>query len=132
MWKIEINLARPASRGFSGSVVFTPGIPALGATEEPNLALIGGPQLPKPPLCGHVAAFRASDRGRRKGGDEPVVFDDGDLFFGSLSGPLHFFMVFDILDMTTFPAFELIAGGNHHALAMGTKNHRYLSGLKPD
>ena len=49
------------------SIILAPGMPALGAPEEPDLALIGSPELAQPPDGEIVITFRAADLDSRHG-----------------------------------------------------------------
>ena len=78
---------------------------ALGAPEEPDLALICGTKLSEPPECLVVLALRTL---RRNGGEGPcllLVFDDDHLLLASLLGLFHLIGGIDLPDVPAFPAF---------------------------
>lgn len=70
-------------------IILTPGLLTLGATEEPDLALISRPKLTKPPLCFIISTFRASNRGSRESSDLISVIDNYNFFFLTLIHLLH-------------------------------------------
>jgi hypothetical protein len=106
------------------SVVLAPGMPALGASEEPDLALIGSPELAQPPDGEVVIAFRAADLDGRHGLWLPILFHDNDLLLAAL--PLFFHLVSpaDLPDISASPALELTARRDQHGLAFRAE-HRY-------
>ena len=108
----------------SYSVVLPPGMITLGATEEPDFALIGRPELTKPPDCKVVRALGAFDLDGGHGLCLAFLLNDHDLIFTALDPALHLIGVLNFPDITTFPAFQLAPRRNKHALAFRTE-HRY-------
>ena len=99
-------------------------MPALGAPEEPDLALISSPKLAQPPDGEIVITFRAADLDGRHGLWLPLLFHDDDLLLAAL---LLFFEVVspaDLPDISAFLALELTTRRDQHGLAFRAE-HRY-------
>ena len=94
------------------------------AAEKPDLALIGRPELAKPPYCKVVLAFGAFDLDGGHGLCLAFLLNDHDLIFAARNAALHLIGVINLPDITTFPAFQLAPRRNKHALAVRTE-HRY-------
>ena len=106
-------------------VILAPGMPALGAPEEPDLALIGSPELAQPPDGEIVIAFRAADLDSRHGSYFFIpVINNEDLIFCAL--PLFFHLVSpaNLPDIPASPALELTARRDQHGLTFRAE-HRY-------
>jgi hypothetical protein len=90
------------------SVVLSPGVITLGATEETDLALISSPELTEPPDCKIILTFGALDL---DGGHCPrtllLFIHDHNLLFLALQRVVNFFVIIDNPDITAFPAFQL-------------------------
>src|SRR5690606_30581751 len=105
-----------------GLIVLPPGMPADGAPEEPDLALIGSPELAEPPECKVVLALGALDRDRREGRDRTLLLDDNDLLLAPLPRLLELVFFGDLPNVPALPAFELARRGYHQALALRTEH----------
>lgn len=106
-------------------IVLPPRVRTFRAPEEPDLTLIGGPELAQPPEGEVVLALRALDLDGGEGFYLLIlIIDDGNLLL--LPGSVYFQLVitFDLSDIPAFFTLELTAGGDEHALAFWTK-HRY-------
>jgi hypothetical protein len=114
------------------SVVLPPGGSALRAAEEPDLALIGRPELAEPPERGIVLAFRAPDRDRRKGRDLLGVVDDHDLLLAPESFSLELVAGVHVPDIATFPAFQLAARRDHQAFTFRTEHGKIRYDVNQD
>jgi hypothetical protein len=102
---------------FKVLIVFSPGVAAFGAPEEPDLALIGGTELAEPPEGLVMLALGTLGR---DGGEGPCllfVFDDDHLLLASLFGLSHLIGGLDLPDIPAFSAFELAGRGDHKAFA---------------
>jgi len=88
-------------------IVLAPRMTAFGATEEPDLAFIGGTELAEPPYCEVVLALRTLDLDGRHGFFLPFLFHDHDFVLASAYLALHLVSHFDLPDITTFPALQL-------------------------
>jgi len=96
---------------------------ALRAPEEPDLALIGGPELAKPPEGKVVLAFRALDLDGGERLDLLVfIIDDGNFLFSPWFFHFQLIRILDLLDIAAFPALELAAGRYEHAPAFWTEH----------
>jgi len=105
-------------------IVFSPGMAALCAPEEPYLALIGGTQLAKPPECLVMLALGTL---RRDGGQCPhllLILDDYHLLFTPLFCLSHLIGVFYLPDIPASSAFKLAGRGDHEAFAFWAE-HRF-------
>jgi hypothetical protein len=96
----------------------------LGATEEPDFALIGRPELTKPPDCKVVRALGAFDLDGGHGLCLAFLLNDHDFIFAARNAAFHLIGIINLPDITTFPAFQLAPRRNKHALAFRTE-HRY-------
>jgi hypothetical protein len=99
-------------------------MPAPGTPEEPDLALIGGPELAQPPDGEVVVAFRAADLDGRHGLWLPILFHDNDLLLAALLLFFHLVSPADLPDISASPALELTARRDQHGLAFRAE-HRY-------
>ncbi len=97
---------------------------ALGTAEEPYFALVGCPELTKPPDCKIVLAFGAFYLDGGHGLCLTFLLNDHDLIFAARNAALHLIGVINLPDIATFPAFQLAPRRNKHALAFRTE-HRY-------
>jgi len=97
---------------------------AFAAAIEPDLTLVCGTQLPKPPECCVVAALgtlggAGGERGNRR------IFDNRDLPFRSqFCLPEHGILISrpEVAALTTF---QLTTRGDQHALAFGAEHGEY-------
>jgi hypothetical protein len=90
---------------------------ALGAPEEPDLALIRGTQLAKPPECLIMLTLGTL---RRDGGQRPqllLILDDYHLLFTPLFCLFHLIGAFYLPDIPASSAFKLAGRGDHEAFA---------------
>ena len=98
-------------------------MPALGAAEEPHLALISRPELAEPPEREVIFALGALnlDRGHRF---DICVFivHDGDLIFRALLLARHMFTGLDLSDIPALTALELAARRYQHSLTFRAKH----------
>ena len=99
------------------SIVFSPGVPALGAPEEPYLAFIGGTELAEPPERLVVLALGTLRRDSGESSCLLLVFHDDHLFLASLFRLFHLVSGLDLPDIPAFSAFELAGRGDHKAFA---------------
>jgi hypothetical protein len=88
-------------------IVFPPGVTALGATEETDLALISTPQLAQPPEGEGVSTLRAQDIGRRESLRLLLIVDDGNLLLDASGRDLHIVLALDRLNIPAPTAFHL-------------------------
>jgi hypothetical protein len=95
---------------------------ARGAPEEPDLALIGRPQLAEPPERLVVIAFRAADCDRGKRPGLLVLLDDYDLSLASQRRFLQLVLLDDPADIPALPALQLPCRRDHEALALRTEH----------
>lgn len=95
---------------------------ACAAPEEPDLALIGRPQLPQPPGGEVMLALRTLDGDCGQRPDRFLLLNDDDLLFAPFSGFLELILVGNLPDVPAFPALQLAAGRYHQALALGTEH----------
>ncbi len=112
------------TRSSIGQSVLPPGMVTFGAAEEPDFALIGRPELAKPPYCQIILALRAFDLDGGHGLCLAFLFNDHDLIFTARHTALHLIGIINLPDITTLPAFQLAPRRNKHALAFRTE-HRY-------
>jgi hypothetical protein len=118
--KIQVRLIRELN-----SVVLPPGVPALGAAEEPHFALIGSPQLAQPPDGEVVIAFRAADLDRGHGFYFFIpVIDNGDLILCALLLFYHLVSPADLPDISASPALEMTRRRDQHGFTFRAE-HRY-------
>jgi hypothetical protein len=94
------------------------------AAEKTDLALIGRPELAKPPDCKVVLALGAFDLDGGHSFCLTFLLNDHDLIFAARDAAFHLIGVINLPDITTFPAFQLAPRRNKHALAFRTE-HRY-------
>jgi hypothetical protein len=84
---------------------------ALGAPEEPDLALIGSPELAEPPDSQVVCALGTLDLdGRHSLHFLFFIIDNPDLPFLPDYFMFHIVCIFNFPYITTFPAFQLTPG----------------------
>ena len=105
-------------------IVLPPGMVALGAAEEPDLALICRPELAKPPDCKVVLALGAFDLDGGHGLCLAFLLNDHDLILAALNPALHLVSVINLPDIPAFPALQLAPRRNQHGLTFRTE-HRY-------
>ena len=85
----------------------------LGAAEEPDLALISSPELAEPPDSKIVLTLGALDLDGGHGINFIfLVIHNHDLLLLALQPGVYFFAVFNLPDITAFPAFQLAPGRN--------------------
>jgi hypothetical protein len=95
---------------------------AFTAAEEPDLALICRPQLPEPPECKVVFAFRAFDLDRRQRSQLLVVFHDYDLVLGPFCLLLHLVLFRNFPYITTLTTFQLACRSHQNTFTLRTEH----------
>ena len=95
---------------------------AFAATEKPDLALICRPQLPEPPECEVVFAFRAFDCDCRESLDLLVIFHDYDLVLGPFGLLLHLVICRNFPYITTLATFQLACRSHQNTFTLRTEH----------
>ena len=95
------------------------------AAEKTDLALIGRPELAKPPDCKVVLALGAFDLDGGHSFCLTFLLNDHDLILTALDPALHLIGVLNFPDISTFPAFQLAPRRNKHTLAFRTEHSVY-------
>lgn len=106
-------------------IILPPGVFALCATEEPDLALICCPELAKPPDRKVVLTLGAFYLDGRHGFCLTFLLNDHNLIFTALDPALHLIGVVYLPDVPAFPAFQLACRRHEHAFAFRTE-HRIV------
>ena len=89
-------------------VILAPGMPALGAPEEPDLALICSPELAEPPDCKVVLALRALDLDGGHGLYVIIfIIHDHNLILTAVDHARHLVSTVDLPDISALPALQL-------------------------
>ena len=102
-------------------------MPAFAAAEETDLALICSTELPKPPECKIVFAFRAlRGNGGKRANQPPLLFNNHDLPLAPFFPDQHLVILADLPDIPAFPAFQLTRRRDHEALALRTEHGALL------
>ena len=83
---------------------------ARTAPEEPDLALIGRPELAQPPEGEVVLALRTLGGDGGKCPDRLLIIDDDNLLFASFSRSLELIVISYFPDVPAFPALQLAPG----------------------
>lgn len=100
---------------------------AFAAAEETDLAFICCSELPEPPECKIVLAFRTlrGDGGKRA--NLPILlFNDNNLPLAPFFPDQHLIILADLPDIPALPAFQLTRRGDHEALALRTEHGALL------
>ena len=87
------------------SVVLSPGMITLGATEEPDLTFIGRTELAEPPDRQVVCTLGTLYLDGGHGLCLTLLFHNDDLILAALDPALHLIAVIDLPDIAAFPAF---------------------------
>jgi hypothetical protein len=82
-------------------------VPAFGAPEEPDLALVSRPKLAQPPDGEVVITFRAPDLDGGHGFYLSLFLDNDDLVLAPFLLLYHLVSAVDLPDISAFPALEL-------------------------
>ena len=99
------------------SVVFPPRVPALAAPEEPDLALVGSPELAEPPEGKVMLALGAFYCDCGQSADRSFLLDDHDLLLAACPRDLHLVILVNFPVVTAFPALQLACRRDHQASA---------------